>query len=178
MKKVRLVVMMLVFILGISGCSFSDANDYDSVRDISDTIIYVDFETNVMYAWCKRGYVGGFSVMLNPDGLPKLYDKATSKYTNIRDISDTIIYVDFETNVMYAWCKRGYGGGFSVMLNPDGLPKLYDKATSIYTNVRDINDTNVYVDFETNVMYAWCKRGYGGGFSIMLKPDGLPKLYE
>ena len=127
MKKVRLVVMMLVFILGISGCSFSDANDYDSVRDISDTIIYVDFETNVMYAWCKRGYGGGFSVMLNPDGLPKLYDKATSKYTNIRDISDTIIYVDFETNVMYAWCKRGYGGGFSVMLNPDGLPKLYDK---------------------------------------------------
>ena len=44
--------------------------------------------------------------------------------------------------------------------------------------MRDINDTNVYVDFETNVMYAWCKRGYGGGFSIMLKPDGLPKLYD
>lgn len=73
MKKVRLVVMMLVFILGISGCSFSGASDYDSVRDISDTIIYVDFETNVMYVWCKRGYGGGFSVMLKPDGLPKLY---------------------------------------------------------------------------------------------------------
>ena len=72
MKKIRLVVMMLVFVFCISGCSFSGASD--SVRDISDTIIYVDFETNVMYAWCKRGYGGGFSIMLKPDGLPKLYD--------------------------------------------------------------------------------------------------------
>ena len=72
MKKVRLVVIILVFILGISGCSFSGTSD--SVRDISDTIIYVDFETNVMYVWCKRGYGGGFSIMLKPDGLPKLYD--------------------------------------------------------------------------------------------------------
>lgn len=72
MKKVRLVVMMLVFILGISGCSFSGASD--SVRDINDTNVYVDFETNVMYAWCKRGYGGGFSIMLKPNGLPKLYE--------------------------------------------------------------------------------------------------------
>lgn len=72
MKKVRLVVMMLVFILGISGCSFSGASD--SVRDINDTNVYVDFETNVMYAWCRRGYGGGFSIMLKPDGLPKLYE--------------------------------------------------------------------------------------------------------
>ena len=71
MKKIRLVVMMLVLVFCISGCSFSGTND--SVRDISDTIIYVDFETNVMYAWCKRGYGGGFSIMLKPDGLPKLY---------------------------------------------------------------------------------------------------------
>lgn len=71
MKKIRLVVMMLVFVFCIRGCSFSGTND--SVRDISDTIIYVDFETNVMYAWCKRGYGGGFSIMLKPDGLPKLY---------------------------------------------------------------------------------------------------------
>lgn len=71
MKKIRLVVMMLVFVFCISGCSFSGTND--SVCDISDTIIYVDFETNVMYAWCKRGYGGGFSIMLKPDGLPKLY---------------------------------------------------------------------------------------------------------
>ena len=76
MKKIRLVVMMLVFVFCISGCSFSGTNDSVrdiSVRDISDTIIYVDFETNVMYAWCKRGYGGGFSIMLKPDGLPKLY---------------------------------------------------------------------------------------------------------
>ena len=64
--------MMLVFILGISGCSFSGASD--SVRDINDTNVYVDFETNVMYAWCKRGYGGGFSIMLKPNGLPKLYE--------------------------------------------------------------------------------------------------------
>ena len=63
--------------------------------------------------------------MLNADGSPKVYDKTTSKYTDTRDISDTRIFVDSETNVMYTWYKSGYGAGMSVMLNADGSSKLY-----------------------------------------------------
>ena len=129
MKKLRILLLMLVAILCISGCSFAGTSDSasNSVRDISDTRIFVDSETNVMYTWYKSGYGGGMSIMLNADGTPKVYDKTTSKYTDTRDISDTRIFVDSETNVMYTWYKRGYGGGMSVMLNADGSSKLYEQ---------------------------------------------------
>ena len=35
------------------------------------------------------------------------------------------IFIDKETKVMYLFMKNGYGGGLTIMLNPDGSPKLY-----------------------------------------------------
>ena len=186
MKKLRLAVFMLVIALCISGCSLiGSSSDTPStttkpVHDIIYSNIFVDYETNVMYAWHKSGYGAGMSVMLNADGSPKLYDKSTSKYANnITDIIYTDIFVDYETNVMYTWHKSGYGAGMSVMLNADGSPKLYDKSTSKYVNnISDIVYTTIFVDYETNVMYTWHKSGYGAGMSVMLNADGSPKLYD
>lgn len=31
-----------------------------------------------------------------------------------------------ETKVMYCFYKCGYGGGMSIMLNPDGTPMIYE----------------------------------------------------
>ena len=116
--------------------------------------------------------------MLNADGSPKVYDSSTSKYSNINDISNTKIFVDPETNVMYTWYKSGYGAGMSIMLNADGSPKVYDSSTSKYSNINDISNTKIFVDPETNVMYTWYKSGYGAGMSVMLDADGSAKTYK
>ena len=131
MKKMRILVLMVLILLCVSGCASNVSTDTSTntskpVHDISYATIFVDYETNVMYTWYKSGYGAGMSVMLNADGTPKLYDETTSKYTNVYDITYTTIFVDYETNVMYTWYKSGYGAGMSVMLNADGLPKLHN----------------------------------------------------
>ena len=129
MKKLRILVLMALILLCLSGCSSTDTSTNNSkpVHDMSYSTIFVDYETNVMYSWYKSGYGAGMSVMLNADGTPKLYDKTTTKYTNLHDITYTTIIVDYETNVMYTWYKSGYGAGMSVMLNAGGLPKLHNQ---------------------------------------------------
>ena len=183
MKKMRILVLMVLILLCVSGCTSNVSTDTSTntskpVHDISYTTIFVDYETNVMYTWYKSGYGAGMSVMLNADGTPKLYDETSSKYTNVYDITYTTIFVDYETNVMYTWYKSGYGAGMSVMLNADGTPKLYDETASKYTNIYDITYTTIFVDYETNVMYTWYKSGYGAGMSVMLNADGLSKLHN
>lgn len=39
---------------------------------------------------------------------------------------ERVLY-DKETKVMYLFVKAGYGGGLTVLLNPDGTPMLYDE---------------------------------------------------
>ena len=178
MKKSRIFILMLVFIFGVGGCSSSSYDYTVQYRDISQSKIFVDYEENVMYTWYKNGYGAGMSVMLRANGLPKLFDPIDSKYTTVYDISKAKIFVDFETNVMYAWYKNGYGAGMTVMLKADGTPKLYDPLTSKYTAVHDISKTRLFVDYEEDVMYTWYKNGYGAGMSVMLNSDGSPKLYN
>ena len=71
MKTLRIFVLLLIAILCISGCSSTDTGNL--VVDISNTKIFVDSETNVMYTWYKSGYGAGMSIMLNADGSPKTY---------------------------------------------------------------------------------------------------------
>lgn len=151
---------------------------YDVTEITSRNWVYVDTETNVMYWYVGHGYGGGLSIMLEPDGSPKLYDKATSMYDVTEITSRNWVYVDSETNVMYWYVGHGYGGGLSIMFEADGSPKLYDEKTSIY-DVTEITSRNwVYVDIESKVMYWYVGHGYGGGLDIMLEADGSPKLYD
>ena len=177
MKKSRIFILMLVFIFGVGGCSSSSYDYTVQYRDISQSKIFVDYEENVMYTWYKNGYGAGMSVMLRANGLPKLFDPIDSKYTTVYDISKAKIFVDFETNVMYAWYKNGYGAGMSVMLKANGLPKLYTSSTK-YTKIDNILKSRLFVDYEEYVMYAWYKNGYGAGMSVMLDADGTAKTFQ
>lgn len=151
---------------------------YDVTFIDSRNWVYVDSETNVMYWYVGHGYGGGLTIMLEPDGSPKLYDEATSIYDVTFIDSKNWVYVDSETKVMYWYVGHGYGGGLSIMLEADGSPKLYDEANSIY-DVTEIASRNwVYVDIESRVMYWYVGHGYGGGLDIMLESDGFPKLYD
>lgn len=151
---------------------------YDVTFISSRNWVYVDSETNVMYWYVGHGYGGGLTIMLEPDGSPKLYDEATSIYDVTFINSNNWVYVDSETNVMYWYVGHGYGGGLSIMLEADGSPKLYDKENSIYDVTEIISNNWVYVDTESRVMYWYVGHGYGGGLDIMLKADGSPKRYD
>lgn len=158
---------------------YDEANSmYDVTFISSSNWVYVDSETNVMYWYVGHSYGGGLTIMLEPDGSPKLYDEATSMYDVTFISSSNWVYVDSETNVMYWYVGHGYGGGLSIMYEADGSPKLYDKENSIY-DVTEISSNNwVYVDTESRVMYWYVGHGYGGGLDIMLKADGSPKRYD
>lgn len=41
--------------------------------------------------------------------------------------TDARLMYDKETKVMYLFVKEGYGGGLTVLLNPDGTPMLYEE---------------------------------------------------
>lgn len=104
-------------------------------------------------------------------------DSHESIFHNVRYINNdgyfTRILLDSETKVMYLW----YDEGLSVMLNSDGTPKLYDESSTEYAQVKDIRDVwnpKILIDSETGVMYLM----YEGGMSVMLKEDGMPKLYD
>lgn len=109
-KKFGLVItitLAIVFGLGISGCSKKSIQtaepsyyDYEDVNQVVsdeettpddmglivisytsdevDSYIMYDPETYVMYVFVRDGRtaasVGGLTVMLNPDGTPRLYD--------------------------------------------------------------------------------------------------------
>lgn len=151
---------------------------YNATELSSNDLIYVDTETNVMYLYLESKSGGGLSLMLNSDGSPKLFDKKTSKYTVIEISSTNPVYVDTETSVMYLYIKRELGSGLSAMLNASGSPKLYNGESSKYT-ISEITPNNwFYVDKETNVMYWYSGHTGGGGFSLMLNSDGLPKIYN
>ena len=86
MKKASVLLMVSMLIVLLCSCSSEQpqSRTYDSMYDIteikSNSWVYVDTETNVMYWYSGHGYGGGLSIMLNADGSPKLYDKETSKY--------------------------------------------------------------------------------------------------
>lgn len=155
-----------------------NASKYNPIEINSNNLIYVDVETRVMYFYLELEHGSGLSVMLNPDGSPKLYNNQTSIY-KVSELSfASLIYVDTETNVMYLYATNESGSGLSVMLNPDGSPKLYDRETSNF-NVTEVTSNNwFYVDTDTNVMYWYSRRGGGGGFSLMFNQDGSPKIYH
>lgn len=47
-------------------------------------------------------------------------------YSQEKDREKIYILVDTKTRVMYLWCHIGFGGGLTVMLNPDGTPMIWE----------------------------------------------------
>lgn len=186
MKKRIMVLITSLLIICLLMCSCSaertpipEEKKFDTMYDLTELSsrnwVYVDPENNVMYCYIGHGYGGGLTAMLNKDATPKLYNE-NSMY-DVTEISNrNWVYVDSETKVMYWYVGHGYGGGLTIMLEPDGSPKLYDASTSMY-DVTEINSRNwVYVDSETKVMYWYVGHGYGGGFATMLDRNGSSKV--
>ena len=168
---------------------YTPLSDYTITEIGSDANIFVDVETNVMYWYAMEEYGIGLTVMLNADGTPKLY-KSSSKYraTN-SDYLNANIYIDGETNIMYWYLKKGYGAGLTVMLNPNGSPKVYDPSSKYNVTKIDYLNSDIYIDEESNVMYWHIGCSYrtnaalpqmksSGGLTVMLDTDGTPKIYN
>ena len=151
-------------------------SNYKAIELSFINLVYVDMETNVMYLCTTHELGGGLCAMFNADGSPKLYDSNSSIY-NISEITTSNwFYVDIETNVIYWYSGRSTGGGFSLMLNEDGSPKIYHKESSKY-NITEITYGNTfYVDTETDVLYCYSKHINGGGLDVYVDKSGKPKL--
>lgn len=160
---------------GTSKIHNENSKQYKYTQDISNTTIFVDYEEMTMYTWYGRKESAGMSVMLKANGTPKIYDKNTSSYKNIEDISSTKIFVDKNTNVMYSWYKKDNGGGLSVMLKADGTPKLYDKEISSYKDVVYISGDNIFADYKNKTIYFYNVEDEAGDIAVMLNADGTIK---
>jgi len=119
-----------------------------------------------MYLWYESENGGDISVMLNSYGVPKLYDKFTSTYTNIEYISDDMIFMDESTKIMYIWYESEGAAGVAVRVNIDGMPKTKSGFPVKYM-MKNIVSTKIFVDTEEGVKYLWCKGHYSGGFTVM-----------
>lgn len=65
------ILIVVIVILGGSDVDNSDKTETMKIIESSfDYQIYVDIETNVMYLDC---YKDGLTVIVNPDGTPKLW---------------------------------------------------------------------------------------------------------
>ena len=78
-KLISLLMLMLMPMLVLCGCEGKEAElngGYDRFKtiDYSGCEVYVDSQTRVMYLFVKRGYGGGLTVIVNPDGTPMLYE--------------------------------------------------------------------------------------------------------
>lgn len=87
MKKIIVFVLALVMCITIfAGCGGTKENSRFIVIDsdikaenLSNTALYVDKQTGVVY-WCTHsGYGQTMTVLLNSDGTPILYDFEKSK---------------------------------------------------------------------------------------------------
>ena len=87
MKKIFIILAMVVAMsLGLVGCSYatmeSEKEDYSNVPSMFVQVEYGDTyrvvyhkDTKVMYAISCSGYnMGNFTVMLDADGTPMLYE--------------------------------------------------------------------------------------------------------
>lgn len=81
-KILAIIVCLLLLIVGFTACSNSTVNASNNYKNMftrvySDTDFYVvyDNETKVTYAVSDNVYNrGNFTMLVNADGTPKLYD--------------------------------------------------------------------------------------------------------
>lgn len=154
------------------------SENYRYTHDILETTIFVDYEEMTMYTWYGNDEGAGMTCMSKKDSSPKIYKRDTSIYKNIRDLSETTIFVYEPTKVMFTWYREKDGGGLSIMLNSDGSPKVYDETTSKYTDVTYISDEMIYVDWKTKTMFFCYEEGGAGDIAIIPNPDGTNMILD
>ncbi len=167
----------------------SAGTNYDTIKILDECEynsyceIYVDEETNVMYLFSKNAIRSGLTRMVNANGTPKLSVGTNYDTIKVSSLGKNgvyyEIYVDEETDIMYLFIEHGNSGGFTMMVNADGTPKLsagtkYDtinlsKVKWFYPNCKDNCGSykEIYVDGENNVMYLFLKNEYSGGLATM-----------
>ncbi len=87
MKKIIVFVLALVMCITIfAGCGGTKENsrfiiiDSDiKAENLSNTALYVDKQTGVVYWYTHSGYGQTMTVLLNSDGTPILYDFENNK---------------------------------------------------------------------------------------------------
>ena len=79
MKKILIILCFILILL--TGCSNSEAPTngrfliLNSPNAKFSQHIIVDKETGVMYLYCKAGYSGGLSIMVDDSGRPLIYEE-------------------------------------------------------------------------------------------------------
>lgn len=177
-KITTILAVMLVLIFFVGCCACSEGESTERLYSISSETIYVDKEEGTMYLYVSGVKKAGLSIMLEPDGTPKLFNSETNTYKNVYYISSETIYVDEQEGTMYLYVSGVKKAGLSVMLKADGKPKTYNKDTNTYKNVYSISSESIYVDELEGTMYLYVSGVKKGGLSVMLKADGMPKIYN
>ena len=164
-KTIVIIITLILLFMSVTGCSRNNAshtdedlhityddNKVEGLRLVSDTkdplnhdfrtYILYDMKTSVMYAMIRDYYNSasafGFFNLVDENGKPRLYnpEEENGKLTLLSDTKDplnhdfrTYILYDTKTSVMYAMVRDYYNVssafGVSVLLNPDGTPRLY-----------------------------------------------------
>ena len=83
MKKILIAIMLMICLAGCAAGSSSEGNDtvvnrkllFKKVYSNTNISVYVDTETNVMYAAYHVGNGGGIAVMVDQDGKPRLWEE-------------------------------------------------------------------------------------------------------
>jgi hypothetical protein len=83
MKKILISITLMMCLAGCAAVYSSEGNDtvvnrkllFEKVYSSTMISVYVDTETNVMYAAYQSGYGGGLTVMVDQDGKPRLWEE-------------------------------------------------------------------------------------------------------
>lgn len=178
MKRKIAIILMCVLMFTILVSCAEGGETSERLYSISSETIYVDEEEGTMYLYVSGVKKAGLSIMLEPDGKPKIFNAETNTYKYVHNLSSEDIYVDEEEGTMYLYVYGVKKAGLSAMYKADGTPKIYNKDTSIYQRVYNISSESIYVDELEGTMYLFVSGVKKGGLSVMLKADGMPKIYN
>lgn len=186
LRKISLVLLALLIALSSTSCSSNQT--WLSSRIIKNTTgleshstIFVDEEADVMYLLYSIGSQSGLTMMLNTEGKPKLSNDTEYKTRAIN--SSSKILVDDENGVLYFFGIMNGESGLVAMYDENGMPRLekdtqynVTKIESFGTNEYSGSYYKILVDDEEGVMYLVCKHLGYIGITMMVNPDGSPKL--
>lgn len=176
-RKIATILMFVLVLTLFAGCS-GGSEVTERLYSLNSDTIYVDKEEGTMYVYVSGVKKAGLSIMLEPDGKPKIFNPETNTYKNVYYISSEDIYVDEEEGTMYLYVYGVQKAGLSVMYKADGMPKIYNPDTNTYNHVHSAYPEYVYVDELEGTMYLFVTGVKKGGLSVMLKADGMPKIYN
>lgn len=188
MRKIIMsfLAVILAVALGIFIAKWELQGDVQIINNntglASNSVIFVDKEEDVMYLLQTVGGDSGMTMMLTPEGNPKLSTTTTYNTRGINRASK--ILVDSENGVMYLFGIYDSGiNGLVVMYDRNNTPRLSKDSGYEVTKIENLGTKEgresiykIFVDDETGVMYLMCRYLGNVGITMMVNPDGSPKL--